>query len=65
MYILETSCQIQIAAQAGGRELILLDEEITHINRKSVAEVTAGQGGQIAWAAMIDKVERHDPSFRN
>ena len=65
MYILETSCQIQIAAQAGGRELILLDEEITRINRKSVTEATAGQGGQIAWAAMIDKVERHDPSFRN
>ena len=65
MYILETSCQIQIAAQAGGRELILLDEEITRINSKSVAEATAGQGGQIAWAAMLDKVERHDPSFRN
>jgi ribulose-5-phosphate 4-epimerase/fuculose-1-phosphate aldolase len=65
MYNLETACQIQIAAQAGGGELVLLDEEITRINCENLAEVTAGQGGQLAWAAMLGKVERHDPSFRN
>ena len=65
MYNLETACQIQIAAQAGGGELVLLDEEITRINCENLAEVTAGQGGQLAWAAMLGKVERHDPSFRD
>ncbi len=65
MYGLETACQIQIAAQAGGAELIMFDEEIIRLNCENLAEATAGQGGQIAWAAMIDKVERHDPSFRD
>jgi len=65
MYALETACQIQVAAQAGGGELILLDEEIMRLNAENLAQATAGQGGQIAWAAMLDKVERRDPSFRN
>lgn len=65
MYNLETACQIQIAAQAGGGELVMLDEEIIRLNCENLAQATAGQGGQIAWAAMLDKVERHDPSFQN
>ena len=65
MYNLETACQIQIAAQSGGGELVMLDEAIIRLNCENLAEATAGQGGQIAWAAMIDKVERHDPAFRD
>lgn len=65
MYNLETACQIQIAAQAGGSELVMLDEDIIRLNCDNLAEATAGQGGQIAWAAMLDKVDRHDPSFRD
>ncbi len=65
MYNLETACQIQIAAQSGGGELVMLDEAIIRRNCDNLAKATAGQGGQIAWAAMIDKVERHDPSFRD
>ena len=64
MYGLETACQIQIAAQSGGGELVMLDEAIIRLNCENLAEATAGQGGEIAWAAMIDKVERLDPSFR-
>lgn len=64
MYTLETACQIQIAAQAGNSELILIDESIIRLNAENVADATAGQGGQLAWTAMLDKVERHDPGFR-
>jgi ribulose-5-phosphate 4-epimerase/fuculose-1-phosphate aldolase len=64
MYTLETACQIQIAAQAGGSELILIDESIIRLNAENVANATAGQGGQLAWTALLDKVERHDPGFR-
>ena len=63
MYNLERACQIQIAAQSGGAELIMLDEEMIQKNAAAVMEVTAGQGGLIAWAAMVDKVRRRDPSF--
>lgn len=65
MYNLETACQIQIAAQAGGQELIPIDEDIIRKNCDSVMQVTAGQGARIAWAAMISKVEHQDPSFRD
>ncbi|MFQ6006237.1 MAG: class II aldolase/adducin family protein [Woeseia sp.] len=65
MYNLETACQIQIAAQAGGCELVLIDEEIMRLNCENLAVATAGQGAQIAWAAMLEKVERHDPSYRS
>ena len=34
------------------------------LNCENLAKATAGQDGQIAWAAMLDKVERRDPSFR-
>ena len=63
MYNLETACQIQIAAQAGGADLILLSEEMTRINCAALGEVTVGQGAQIAWSAMVEKVRRRDPSF--
>lgn len=65
MYILETACQIQIAAQSGGSELIMLDESIIRLNAQNTAEATAGQGGKLAWAAMLNKVDRHDRSFRD
>lgn len=64
MYNLETACQIQIAAQAGGAELIMLDESIIGLNCENVSRATDGQGGQLAWSAMLDKVERQDPAFR-
>jgi ribulose-5-phosphate 4-epimerase/fuculose-1-phosphate aldolase len=65
MYNLETACQIQIAAQAGGGELVMFGEDIIRLNCENLAKATAGQGGRIAWAAMLDKIDRHDPSFRD
>lgn len=43
----------------------MLDESTIRFNCENVAEATTGQGGQLAWAAMINKVDRHDPSFRD
>lgn len=65
MYNLETACQIQIAAQSGGAELILLGQDMIDLNAAAISAVTAGQGGHIAWRAMLDKVSRHDPSYRD
>jgi len=65
MYNLETACQIQIAAQSGGADLILLGEDMIERNRTVLADATAaGQGAQMVWAAMVDKVSRTDPSYR-
>jgi ribulose-5-phosphate 4-epimerase/fuculose-1-phosphate aldolase len=65
MYTLETACQIQIAAQSGGAELIMLSDDMIDLNRTVLADATAaGQGAQMVWNAMIGKVSRKDPSFR-
>jgi ribulose-5-phosphate 4-epimerase/fuculose-1-phosphate aldolase len=63
-YALESACQIQIAAQSGGAELIMFGEDITKLNLSAVADATTGQAAQLAWAAMVDKITRKDPSFR-
>ena len=64
MYTFESSCQIQIAAQAGG--------ELTPVNPaivKGVAEAarvqTGGMGGAFVWPAMLRKLQRTDPTYRS
>lgn len=64
MYNLESACQIQIAALAGGTDLIMLSDEVINVNREVSDEATAGQGAQIVWTAMLDKLDRRDPSYR-
>jgi ribulose-5-phosphate 4-epimerase/fuculose-1-phosphate aldolase len=63
MYIFESTCQIQIAAQAGGA--------LTHVNPiivKGVAEAmrvqTSGMGGAFAWPSLIRKLDRLDTSYQ-
>jgi ribulose-5-phosphate 4-epimerase/fuculose-1-phosphate aldolase len=64
MYTLESTCQIQISAQAGG--------ELTHVNPaivQGVAEAsrvqTGGLGGAFVWPALIRKLNRTDPSYQD
>ena len=63
MYTFESTCQIQISAQAGG--------ELTQVNPlivKGVGEAmrvqTGGLGGAFAWPALIRKADRLDPSYK-
>jgi ribulose-5-phosphate 4-epimerase/fuculose-1-phosphate aldolase len=64
MYFLETCCQIQIAAQAGG-ELVRVDPDIQRDIKDVVRTGTAGAGAQIAWPALIRKLDRIDSSYKN
>jgi ribulose-5-phosphate 4-epimerase/fuculose-1-phosphate aldolase len=69
MYVLETACQIQIAAQSGGADLNLLRQEQIDINRMPSGTGTMGakkpiETYDLAWPAMLRKVERLDPSYR-
>jgi ribulose-5-phosphate 4-epimerase/fuculose-1-phosphate aldolase len=64
MYIFETTCQIQVAAQAGGALT-----EVNPLIVKGVAEAmrvqTSGMGGAFAWPALIRKLDRMDPSYKD
>ncbi len=63
MYIFESACQIQIAAQAGG-ELIEVPGAILDGVKQAIKVQTGGAGGQFVWPAMLRKLERVDPGYR-
>ena len=64
MYIFENTCRIQIDAQAGG-ELVQVDPAILQGMAQVMKTVTTGQGAQIAWPALLRKLDRTDPSYQS
>ena len=64
MYVFESTCQIQLAAQAGG-ELILVDPRIVAGVAEAMRVQTGGMGGAFAWPALLRKVEKLDPGYRS
>ncbi|MGE4240102.1 class II aldolase/adducin family protein [Ramlibacter sp.] len=64
MYTFENTCRIQIDAQGGG-ELTYVDPSIMTNMSQVMKTVTKGLGAQIAWPALLRKLERTDPSYRN
>lgn len=64
MYIFESVCRIQIDAQAGGGELIHVDPRILDGIAQVMKTATGGQGANIAWPALLRKLERLDPGYR-
>jgi ribulose-5-phosphate 4-epimerase/fuculose-1-phosphate aldolase len=63
MYIFENTCRIQIDAQAGG-ELIQVHPEIIQGVAGAMKKVTVGQGSNLAWPALLRKLDKLDPSYR-
>jgi ribulose-5-phosphate 4-epimerase/fuculose-1-phosphate aldolase len=64
MFNLQRACEIQIAAQSSGAELVRVDPRIVAGVRANMAAVTRGLGGALAWPALLRKLDRLDPSFR-
>jgi ribulose-5-phosphate 4-epimerase/fuculose-1-phosphate aldolase len=64
MYTFENTCKIQIDAQAGGSELIEVNPAIMQGMAQVMKTVTAGQGANIAWPALLRKLDRDDPSYK-
>jgi ribulose-5-phosphate 4-epimerase/fuculose-1-phosphate aldolase len=65
MYIFESACMIQLRAQASGGELIPIDTRIIETAKQQASTVTAEAGGKLAWPALLRKLDRIDPSYRN
>jgi len=65
MYALETACQIQLAAQSGGGTLTEVNPAIVAGIQAQVEMVTKGMGGELAWPALLRKLDRRDPSYQN
>ena len=63
MYTFESTCRIQIDAQAGG-ELVFFDPHIMEGLAEARKTATLGLGANIAWPALIRKLDRIDPSYQ-
>ena len=65
MYTFENTCQIQIAAQAGGGELTQVDPRIVEGVGHAMKVQTGGMGGAFVWPSLIRKLDRTDRSYRD
>lgn len=65
MYALETACQAQLLAQSAGSELVEVSPAIVAGIAAQAEAVTRGMGGEIAWPALLRKLDRKDPSYRD
>ncbi|RKP55681.1 class II aldolase/adducin family protein [Pararobbsia silviterrae] len=63
MYLFETTCQIQLAAQASS-ELTYVNPAVLDGVAESSRTQTGGQGGLFVWPAMLRKLDRIDPSYK-
>ncbi|CAN7391568.1 class II aldolase/adducin family protein [Variovorax sp. LjRoot84] len=65
MYVFETTCQIQIAAQSGGSELTQVNTKIVEGVGQAMKVQTGGLGGAFVWPSLIRKLDRIDPGYKN
>lgn len=64
MYTFENTCQIQIAAQAGGDELTHVDPRIIDGVGQAMKVQSGGLGGMFVWPSLIRKLDRIDDSYK-
>ena len=63
MYFLESSCRIQIDAQAGG-EVNLIGHAPMEANKNAMKVATGGQSAaNLAWPALLRKLDRENPGY--
>jgi ribulose-5-phosphate 4-epimerase/fuculose-1-phosphate aldolase len=65
LYTFEAACMIQVRAQAGGGELITIDPRIIATAQQQAETVTKNEGAALAWPALLRKLDRIDPSYRD
>ena len=63
MYVFQTACEIQIAAQSGGGALVQIDPRI--VEGIGHALKVQGAQGSLIWPALLRKLDRIDPGYRN
>lgn len=63
MYWLERACAVQIAAQQSGTPLIVPPDSIRQRAREKAIFITQ-RASPLAWAAMVRKLDRLDPSYK-
>jgi ribulose-5-phosphate 4-epimerase/fuculose-1-phosphate aldolase len=65
MFTFQRTCEIQLKAQSGGAELLPVTDEVMATVPGYLRGVTRGEGSALAWPALLRKMDRLDPGFRN
>jgi len=65
MYTLEAACRIQILAQSGGAALTKVSEAAGANPGEQGRQATRGKGAGLAWPALLRKLDRTQPDFRD
>jgi ribulose-5-phosphate 4-epimerase/fuculose-1-phosphate aldolase len=63
MYQFEAACTIQVRAQAGGGELVSIDQSIRDGAPASSRRVTLGQGASLVWPGLLRRLNRVNPGY--
>jgi ribulose-5-phosphate 4-epimerase/fuculose-1-phosphate aldolase len=63
MYFFETSCTIQIRAQAGGGELMHVAPEIIATAQQQARAATRGAGAGLVWPGLLRRLDRQSPGY--
>jgi ribulose-5-phosphate 4-epimerase/fuculose-1-phosphate aldolase len=63
MYVLQTACQIQIRAQAGGGPLIRVPQQIVDGASQMARKNLLNLGGNLAWPGLLRKLDRRLPGY--
>jgi len=64
MYFFEASCMMQVRAQSGGGPLRHIADAILDGAQDQWDRVTRGAGGGLAWPALLRRLDRSDPGYR-
>jgi ribulose-5-phosphate 4-epimerase/fuculose-1-phosphate aldolase len=65
MYTFETTCTVQVRAQAGGGELIPIQQSIIDTAMEQARQVTNNLGPHLlVWPGLLRRLDRLDPSYK-
>ncbi|MBL8271423.1 class II aldolase/adducin family protein [Steroidobacter sp.] len=64
MYSLQRACEIQVTAQAGGTQLLTIPQAVLDTVPEYMKQVLRGAGTGLVWPALLRKMDRLDPSYR-
>ncbi|VVO25926.1 class II aldolase/adducin family protein [Pseudomonas fluorescens] len=67
MFTFQRACEIQVLAQSGAAELIVIEPQILAGAKAMIAGVTKsaqGMGGTLAWPALLRKLDKQDPGYK-
>jgi ribulose-5-phosphate 4-epimerase/fuculose-1-phosphate aldolase len=66
MFTLQRACEVQVMAQSGGAELIHIPQQILDGAKamvQGVMKTAQGMGGNLAWPALLRKLDQQNPGY--